>query len=164
MQLSIKKTVRAIGLVLLTISCILIIIFSFFEFSSTPNSLITNDKIAHSIAYTSLGFSLFLSLVHLPTFMQARKERKSGDRTILFLSHSTRAIFLSTIVGTLFGFIIEILQPLFNRNCDFLDLAADFLGIVLGIAIGIILLDIFLALVMDKSVWYDVMHETEQKH
>ena len=164
MQLSIKKTVRAIGLVLLTISCILIIIFSFFEFSSTPTSLFTNDKIAHSIAYTSLGFSLFLSLVHLPTFMQARKERKSGDRTILFLSHSTRAIFLSTIVGTLFGFIIEILQPLFNRNCDFLDLAADFLGIVLGIAIGIILLDIFLALVMDKSVWYDVMHETEQKH
>ncbi len=122
MQLSIKKTVRAIGLVLLTISCILIIIFSFFEFSSTPTSLFTNDKIAHSIAYTSLGFSLFLSLVHLPTFMQARKERKSGDRTILFLSHSTRAIFLSTIVGTLFGFIIEILQPLFNRNCVILHI------------------------------------------
>lgn len=164
MQLSIKKTVRAIGIVLLTISCILIIIFSFFEFSSTPTSLINNDKIAHSISYTSLGFSLFLSLVHLPTFMQARKERKSKDKNILFLSHSTRAIFLSTIIGTLFGLIIEILQPLFNRSCDFLDLAADFLGVVFGIAIGIILLDIFLALVMDKSVWYDVMHETEQKH
>ena len=164
MQLSIKKTVRVIGLFLLTISSILIIIFSFFDFSSNSTTLIKNDKIAHSIAYTSLGFSLFLTLVNLPTFMQARKERKSGDRTILFLSHNTKAISLSVILGTIFGFIIELLQPFFNRNCEYLDLAADFLGVVLGIAIGIILLDCFLALVMDKSVWYDVMHETEQKH
>ena len=96
--------------------------------------------------------------------MQARKERKSGDGTLLFLSHNTKAISISVIAGSIFGLIIELLQPFFDRNCDYLDFIADFLGVVLGIAIGIILLDIFLVLVMDKSVWYDVMHETEQKH
>ena len=164
MQLSIKKTVRIVGIILLAISTILIITFSFFDFSSSSSSLIKNDKIAHSIAYTSLGFSLFLTLVHLPAFMQARKERKSGDGTLLFLSHNTKAISISVIAGSIFGLIIELIQPFFDRNCDYLDFIADFLGVVLGIAIGIILLDIFLALVMDKSVWYDVMHETEQKH
>ena len=164
MQLSIKKTVRAIGVVLLSISIVLIITFSFFSFSSVPEELMSNDKIAHSIAYTALGFSLFLTLVHLPAFMEARKERKSGDKSIIFISYNTKTIALSITIGTLLGLVIELLQPIAGRNCELLDLAAEFLGLVLGVAIGIILLDMFLSLVMDKTVWYDVMHETEQKH
>ena len=62
MTLSIKKSVRTAGVVLLVITTSLILLFSFVSVPADPVGRLGNDKIAHSLAYTALGFSLFLSL------------------------------------------------------------------------------------------------------
>ncbi len=164
MTLSIKKSVRTVGVILLTITTFLILLFSFRTVPGISAERFGNDKIAHSLAYTALGFSLFLSLVSLPSFMERRKERKRGDSRLRVLTYTTGTIVKSLVAGTLLGLIIEIVQPYFGRTFELLDLAADFLGLVLGVAFGILLLDLFLSLVMDKMLWYNDAHETEKEH
>ncbi|MGN0905522.1 MAG: VanZ family protein [Bullifex sp.] len=164
MTLSIKKCVRAVGMILLAVTVTLILLFSFFTVPGISVNSFGNDKIAHSMAYTALGFSLFLSLVNLPSFMERRKERKRGDGRLRVLTYTTGTIVRSLAAGTLLGLAIELIQPFFGRSFELLDLCADFLGLVLGTAFGILLLDLFLSLVMDKTLWYNDAHETEKEH
>ena len=71
-----------------------------------------SDKVIHLIAFAALALPL----------------ARTGRFGLLpvFLGAST------------FGAIIELVQPIYNRNADIFDWAADVLGVALGIFCGII--------------------------
>ena len=76
---------------------------------SAPNG---SDKIAHLIAFAALAFPL---------------------------SRTGRFGLLPVFLGaSLFGGVIELIQPTFNRSADINDWIADIMGIVLGIACGLL--------------------------
>lgn len=56
---------------------------------------------------------------------------------ILWIAAGYRIVYV-LIAGMLFGALIELLQAILpiNRNADWLDLAADSLGVVLGTIVG----------------------------
>ncbi len=47
---------------------------------------------------------------------------------------------LSLVIGTVLGIVVELLQPIFERSREWLDLAADFMGLVVGLAIALLVL------------------------
>jgi VanZ family protein len=71
-----------------------------------------SDKLVHLAAFAALAFPL------------ARTNRVS--LLIIFIGAST------------FGGMIELIQPTFNRSADLNDWSADILGVVLGIALGLV--------------------------
>ena len=71
-----------------------------------------SDKLVHLAAFAALAFPL------------ARTSRVS--------------LLLIFIGASAFGGLIELIQPTFNRSADLNDWIADILGVVLGIALGLI--------------------------
>ena len=71
-----------------------------------------SDKLVHLAAFAALAFPL------------ARTNRVS--LLLIFMGASA------------FGGMIELIQPTFNRSADLNDWIADILGVVLGIALGLI--------------------------
>ena len=71
-----------------------------------------SDKLIHLAAFAALAFPL------------ARTSRVS--------------LLLVFIGASAFGALIEFIQPTFNRSADINDWIADILGIMLGIALGLI--------------------------
>ena len=85
---------------------VVIIFFSFF--SVTSHSMIqSTDKYLHASAYFFLSFSASL--------------RKPTNYILIF------------IYFVLFGIVIELIQPLFNRYFELLDILANSLGVFLAI-------------------------------
>ena len=71
-----------------------------------------SDKVAHLIAFTALSFPL---------------------------ARTGRFGLIPVFVGaSVFGGLIEIIQPTFNRSADMNDWVADVMGVVLGIMSGLI--------------------------
>ena len=55
------------------------------------------------------------------------------------LARTNRISLLLTLMGaSAFGGLIELIQPTFNRSADLNDWIADILGVMLGIALGLI--------------------------
>ena len=71
-----------------------------------------SDKIVHLAAFAALAFPL------------ARTNRVS--------------LLLVFMGASAFGGLIELIQPTFNRSADLNDWIADILGVMLGIALGLI--------------------------
>ena len=71
-----------------------------------------SDKLAHVIAFTALAFPLARTgrLGLLPVFIGA----------------------------TVFGGVIELIQPSVNRSADINDWVADIFGVIIGIACGLL--------------------------
>lgn len=78
--------------------------------STTPPSLALTDKAYHAIAFAALV---------LPS-------------TAVFQSHSA---WIAT-GAFVFGGMIEVIQPLVGRNAEWADIAANTVGIFLGILLG----------------------------
>jgi VanZ family protein len=70
------------------------------------------DKLVHLAAFAALAFPL------------ARTSRVS--------------LLLVFIGASAFGGLIELIQPTFNRSADLNDWIADILGVMLGLALGLI--------------------------
>ena len=93
-------------LVITITSSVIIIFFSFF--SVTPPSTIQNtDKYLHTAAYLFLSFSAAL--------------RKPTNYILIF------SYFV------IFGIVIELIQPYFNRYFELLDILDNSLGVFLAI-------------------------------
>jgi VanZ family protein len=55
-------------------------------------------------------------------------------------SWSGRSIIYTLVTGTLLGSLVEVIQPRFGRTREWFDLAADFMGLVVGLAVVLLLL------------------------
>lgn len=116
------------GVILLSLVLLLIAVFSL-----SPASAVSaiapdvSDKLQHGLAYTALGFSTFIAFFSLP------EDGKGLLRCNLKLMIST------LLFGTLFGILIEFIQPFFGRSLDFRDVLADIAGIAAGIIIAFVL-------------------------
>jgi hypothetical protein len=120
----------------------LILVFSFMpkesylEISWIPFA----DKGDHMAAYAALGFSLFFAFLQIPGSGKPRKRVAIPHSTLHLSSWSGSAVLASLVFGTLLGLVIELLQPMFERSREWLDLAADFMGLVVGMAIALLVL------------------------
>ncbi len=106
------KWMRRCGLCLTLLVTCVILFFSLCKREYMPRigSPSLADKIGHVLAYAALGFSLRLW----------RLERN-------------HACFFCICYAVLLGGILELLQPFFGRTCGLDDVAADFVGALLGI-------------------------------
>ncbi len=152
-----QMIVRVIGIVLtvLVVSAILVLSFmpqtSYPKFSWIPFA----DKGDHMAGYAGLGFSLFLATLQIPGSGKKRKGGEKPHSTLHLTSWSGRAIIYTLSYGTALGLVIELLQPHFGRSQEWLDLAADFMGLVVGIAFALLLLKLVGSYFTDRPWLYD---------
>jgi hypothetical protein len=141
-RIPLQMIVRITGTILSIIMVTLILVFSFMpkesylEISWIPFA----DKGDHMAAYAALGFSLFFAFLQIPGSGKPRKRVAIPHSTLHLSSWSGSAVLASLVFGTLLGLVIELLQPMFERSREWLDLAADFMGLVVGMAIALLVL------------------------
>lgn len=109
-----SKTTRFFYVWLPLFVCASIIFYLSTRTLHVPQYLPSQDKFLHTIAYMGLGGCCYRSLIK--TFPQ----------------YFCRMIFLSISLVTVYGAGIEIYQPYCNRYFEWLDIAVNFLGAVLG--------------------------------
>ena len=114
--------IRRVGVIMLSVMLLLIAVFSLMPASSLPSP--GSDKIAHFASYALLAISAFLS------FFISPYEEKG-----LFKSN-IKVLIGAFILCTLFGLLLELIQPFFNRSSDILDLCANMGGIVVGLIVS----------------------------
>ncbi len=117
-----RRTAHILGAVLILLVFALIIFFSFI-YGESIGAKTGGDKIAHLLAFMALGFACSWCFGEIPSKGFALKK-------------NIVAFVLSFILCFLFGYGIELLQPLFGRTCDFKDLVSDIIGILLGLVVG----------------------------
>jgi len=88
------------------------------------------DKGAHALAYAALGFCMFCAVA-------ARGETWHPGAAIWTNRWRIGAVAVLLIA---IGLTIELVQPRFGRSMEMLDLVADGIGGLLGIAVGILAL------------------------
>ena len=134
-RLPLQRWIRWFGIVVTTIVVILILLFSFMPAESAPRVswIPFADKGAHLIAYAAYGFSSFLATLEIPG-SSARRRRRS-DSALHISSWAGRSIIISLVTGTILGALVELVQPTFGRSREWADLAADFMGLVVGLAV-----------------------------
>jgi hypothetical protein len=112
------------------------------------------------LAYTALGFSLFLATLQIPG---SGKQRKEGNihSTLHLTSWSGRSVLIALIVGALFGALIETIQPYFGRSREWLDFFADVMGLVVGVAIALMILKMVGGFFLTRPWLYDPNWEAE---
>jgi len=81
------------------------------------------DKGAHALAYAVFGFFLYLAVSSSVENGADVRKKKLGI---------VGKIVLVFLVGTLFGLLIELLQPVFGRGMELADLIADAIGTLTG--------------------------------
>lgn len=102
-----EKHIQIFALCSLVITLCLITVFSLMSANNIKEIGLTfNDKMMHFLAYTALGFSLFLT---------------------------TKNYILTICSGFVFSLLIEILQKYNSRYMEGADLIANFCGLVIGI-------------------------------
>ncbi|QQS38108.1 MAG: VanZ family protein [Ignavibacteriales bacterium] len=95
-----------------------------------------SDKLMHTVAYTGLGILLYLTLM----FQNKVEMLKTSPAIFTFL------------IGMIYAGIDELHQLLIpGRKCDFIDILADTLGIVVGLILVIIFTRIFLPDRLEKA-------------
>ena len=112
-------------------------------------SLINNSRFQDLLA-NAVTFAIMIAIA-LGTLMPAPQlpELLGNDKAIHLLAFALLALPLSlrprmkgwkiALASLAFGASIELIQPFVNRSGEWLDLGADAVGIVLGLAIGQIL-------------------------
>ncbi len=98
--------------------------------SIPPNiSIFTiSDKILHLIAYIAVSATITIALV--------KKDERLNFKE--FLTFNKRRVIGSFCIVFLIGFMIEMVQPMFGREREFLDLVSNFLGNIVGMFLGIV--------------------------
>ncbi|MDD3904477.1 MAG: antibiotic resistance protein VanZ [Sphaerochaeta sp.] len=142
-RLPLQKILRTLGLVLTVLVVGSILYFSLIPGEKYPNIswIPFADKGDHMVAYAALGFSLFFATLQIPGSGKDKRVKKTHS-TLHLTSWSGQSIMLTLLSGSALGICIELIQPMFMRNRDWLDFAADFMGLVVGIALALILLKI----------------------
>ncbi|MPM60651.1 hypothetical protein SDC9_107503 [bioreactor metagenome] len=91
-------------------------------------------------AYAAFGFFFFLATLRIPGSGKQRKIQERPHSTLHLTSWAGPSIIYTLVAGTLLGFVVEMLQPKFGRSREWMDLAADFMGLVVGLAVVLLLL------------------------
>lgn len=130
----IERIIRRIGIVLTVIVVSLIMYFSF----SKPREalsmtwLLLGDKGGHFIAYAAYGFSCFMAFFRMP---KAETPTRQEGEMVRFSTWSSPIIIRTITTGSALGIVIELLQPYAGRQRDILDVGANVMGLIVGIAI-----------------------------
>ncbi len=137
-----QKIVRITGIVLTIVVVGLILAYSFMPKEAYPQIswIPFADKGDHMAAYAAFGFSFFLATLQIPGSGKQRSARSKVHSTLHITSWSGRSIIYTLVTGLLLGGFVEFLQPRFGRTREWLDLAADFMGLVVGVAVVLLLL------------------------
>lgn len=143
--LPLQKIIRITGIVLSLIVGICIIVLSLLPPAKMagriPSWIPFADKGAHTLAYAAMGFSLFMACIRIPGSGRTPTWKRYMSGTNLRLtSWSGFAAMEVLVIGILLGFGIELLQPLTGRSREFADLCADLLGLMVGVALGLLVL------------------------
>lgn len=137
-----QKIVRVTGIVLTLGVVYLIVLFSFMSKDSYPKIawIPFADKGDHMAAYAAFGFSFFLATLQIPGSGKQRKAHSKPHSTLHITSWSGRSIIYTFVAGTFLGSLVEVLQPRFGRTREWFDLAADCMGLVVGLAVVLLFL------------------------
>ncbi|NCC66090.1 MAG: antibiotic resistance protein VanZ, partial [Spirochaetia bacterium] len=79
------------------------------------------------------------------------------------------AVIITLVVGTSIGIAVELIQPFFGRSKEWFDLAADFMGLVVGLALVQLLLKLIAGYFATRPWlydpnWKDEVDETRNEH
>lgn len=164
-RLPLQCWIRKLGWVLTTLVVVLILYFSFIPAESAPRVswIPFADKGAHLIAYAAFGFSSFLATLEIPGFSTRKRGRGLPSAALHISSWSGRSIIISLVTGTVLGALVEILQPLFGRSREWADLLADFMGLVVGLAVVLVLLKVLGSYFVTRPWLYDPNWEEEHE-
>ncbi|MFA5446941.1 MAG: antibiotic resistance protein VanZ [Sphaerochaeta sp.] len=164
-RLPLQCWIRKLGWVLTTLVVVLILYFSFIPAESAPRVswIPFADKGAHLIAYAAFGFSSFLATLEIPGFSTRKRRRGLPSAALHISSWSGRSIIISLVTGTVLGALVEILQPLFGRSREWADLLADFMGLVVGLAVVLVLLKVLGSYFVTRPWLYDPNWEEEHE-
>ena len=141
-RIPLQKIVRVTGIILTLVVVYLIVLFSFMSKESYPQIswIPFADKGDHMAAYAAFGFSFFLATLQIPGSGKQRTAYSKPHSTLHITSWSGRSIIYTLVTGTLLGSLVEVIQPHFGRTREWFDLAADFMGLVVGLAVVLLLL------------------------
>ncbi len=141
-RIPLQRIVRVVGIVLTVLVVSLILFLSFIPKDEYPTFswFPFADKGDHMAAYAAFGFSFFLATLQIPGCGNTKKGREKPHSTLHLTSWSGRSVIYTLISGSLLGALIELIQPLTRRSREWLDLAADFMGLVVGIAFSLLIL------------------------
>ena len=155
-RVPLQKIVRVVGILLTVFVTITILVLSFIPKEAYPNTRMPlADKGEHMLAYAAFGFSFFLAILQIPGSGKKRTVKAKPHSTLHLASWSGRAVIITLVVGTFLGGMVELLQPLFGRSREWFDLAADFMGLVVGIAIVQLLLKVVAGYFATRPWLYD---------
>lgn len=143
-RLPLQAILRTVGITLTVFVILAILYFSFISGAKYPTItwIPFADKGQHMVAYAALGFSLFLATLQIPGSGKPKKENRRTRSALHLTSWAGPSIMITLVSGMVFGAVIEFLQPLFGRSCEIMDLAADCMGLVVGLAIALALLNL----------------------
>ena len=128
-----ERIIRRIGTVLMII---VVCCIGYFSFSNRTGGISLGwvpfgDKGLHFLVYAAYGFSSFLAFFRAPGEAAGQRE----DSMVRVSSWASRAILRTLVSGTLLGGVIELLQPLAGRQREMMDLVANVMGLIVGLAI-----------------------------
>jgi len=143
-RLPLQTILRTVGIILTILVLLAILYFSLMPQEQYPDVawIPFADKGDHMAAYAGLGFSLFIATLQIPGSGKTRNDGKKPHSTLHLTSWAGPSIIMTLGIGLLFGLIIELFQPLFGRSREWMDVAADFMGLVVGLAIALALLNL----------------------
>ena len=157
-RIPLQKIVRIVGILLTVLVTTAILVFSLMPKESYPNIqwIPFADKGDHMLAYAAFGFSFFLAILQIPGSGNIRRRANVKPHSTLHLtSWSGRSVIITLIVGTMLGALVEFMQPYFGRSREWMDLAADFMGLVVGLAIAQVLLKLVAGYFSTRPWLYD---------
>jgi len=143
-RLPLQTILRIVGITLTFFVVLAILYFSFIPGQIYPDVswIPFADKGDHMLAYVALGFSLFLATLQIPGSGKTRKEGRKPHSTLHLTSWAGPSIILTLCIGSALGLAVELLQPLFGRSREWMDFAADCMGLVVGLALALALLNL----------------------
>lgn len=156
-RLPLQTILRTVGIILTVFVVIAILYFSFMPKEHYPNVtwIPFADKGDHMVAYACLGFSLFIATLQIPGSGKARNDEKKPHSTLHLTSWAGTSIIMTLSIGLLFGTAVELLQPFFGRSREWMDGVADFMGLVVGLALALALLNLIGNFFVTRPWLYD---------
>ncbi len=108
------------------------------------------DKGGHFIAY---GISCFLALFRMP---KSRNLSRREGAEVRFSTWSSPIIIRTISSGSVLGVVIELLQPYAGRQRDILDVGANVMGLIVGVAIILLVIK-----TIGRMPWFWINKEDE---
>ncbi len=155
-RLPLQTWIRRTGWILTVVVIVLVLFFSLSPPGKSPNVswIPFGDKGGHLLAYAAYGFSSFLATLQIPG-SSTRRRRRTSTPNLHISSWAGRSIFITLVSGTLLGAAVELVQPLCGRSAQWGDLLADFMGLIVGLAVVLILLKIAGSYFVTRPWLYD---------